>query len=199
MEGAVRRAAAAARRRRLGGHPGHDNDATVRSRSRDLLRCSRHGELYQRSARPARRRCRGVGWRTSCHHVAAELEDFGDTAAVLKLCDLVIAVDTAAAHLAGAMGRPVWVLLPFAPDWRWALHGEPRRGIRPRGCSGRLRRRLGGVIARVGAALAASYKLSAMISRRLSALPRAVAPRGRVDSCCAATSLITSQFSRIYA
>ena len=57
-------------------------------------------------------------------HVGSELDDFSDTAAVLSLCDLVIAVDTAAAHLAGAMGRPVWVLLPFAPDWRWGLQGE---------------------------------------------------------------------------
>jgi hypothetical protein len=57
-------------------------------------------------------------------HIAGELDDFSDTAAVLALCDLVIAVDTAAAHLAGAMGRPVWVLVPFAPDWRWTLDGE---------------------------------------------------------------------------
>jgi len=56
--------------------------------------------------------------------VGGELEDFRDTAAVLALADLVIAVDTAAAHLAGAMGRPVWVLVPFAPDWRWTLNGE---------------------------------------------------------------------------
>ncbi len=57
-------------------------------------------------------------------HIGGELEDFSDTAAVLALCDLVIAVDTAAAHLAGAMGRPVWVLVPFAPDWRWTRDGE---------------------------------------------------------------------------
>jgi len=57
-------------------------------------------------------------------HVGGELDNFSDTAAVLTLCDLVIAVDTAAVHLAGAMGRPVWVLVPFAPDWRWGLDGE---------------------------------------------------------------------------
>jgi len=57
-------------------------------------------------------------------HVGGELDDFSDTAAVLALCDLVISVDTAPVHLAGAMGRPVWVLVPFAPDWRWTLEGE---------------------------------------------------------------------------
>jgi len=45
--------------------------------------------------------------------------DFYDTALRLREMDLVIAVDTATAHLAGALGVPVWVLLPFAPDWRW--------------------------------------------------------------------------------
>jgi tetratricopeptide (TPR) repeat protein len=60
-------------------------------------------------------------------HVGAELDDFADTAAVLALVDLVITVDTSVAHLAGAMGRPVWILLPFSPDWRWTLEGESSR------------------------------------------------------------------------
>jgi tetratricopeptide (TPR) repeat protein len=54
-------------------------------------------------------------------HVGGELADFTDTAAVLALCDLVICVDTSIAHLAGALGRPAFVLLPFQPDWRWTL------------------------------------------------------------------------------
>jgi len=51
--------------------------------------------------------------------LAADLRDFADTAAVIAQLDLVIAVDTSAAHLAGALGKPVWILLPHAADWRW--------------------------------------------------------------------------------
>jgi hypothetical protein len=50
-----------------------------------------------------------------------EIDDFRDTAALVDLMDLVISVDTSIAHLAGAMGKPVWILLPFVPDWRWML------------------------------------------------------------------------------
>jgi len=57
-------------------------------------------------------------------HLGDDLADFQDTAAAIALCDLVITVDTSVAHLAGAMGRPLWVLLPFWPDWRWTLDGE---------------------------------------------------------------------------
>ncbi len=53
-----------------------------------------------------------------------DLTDFGETAAVMAHLDLIITIDTAAAHLAGALGRPVWTLLPFAPDWRWSLDRE---------------------------------------------------------------------------
>ena len=48
--------------------------------------------------------------------------DFKDTADYLRQMDLVISVDTATAHLAGAMGIPTWVLLPYAADWRWRMH-----------------------------------------------------------------------------
>lgn len=56
-------------------------------------------------------------------HIGGELADMADTAAIAALTDLTIAVDTSVVHLAGAMGREVWVLLPFAPDWRWTLNG----------------------------------------------------------------------------
>ena len=50
-----------------------------------------------------------------------ELQDFTDTAALVELSDLAITVDTRVAHLAGALGKEVWILLPFMPDWRWLL------------------------------------------------------------------------------
>jgi tetratricopeptide (TPR) repeat protein len=52
------------------------------------------------------------------------LEDFSDTAALISKLDLVISVDTSIAHLAGALAKSVWVLMPFLPDWRWQLNRD---------------------------------------------------------------------------
>jgi tetratricopeptide (TPR) repeat protein len=60
----------------------------------------------------------------ACRDPSDLIADFADTAAIVSLLDLVVTVDTSVAHLAGAMGRPVWMLLPFAPDWRWMLARE---------------------------------------------------------------------------
>jgi tetratricopeptide (TPR) repeat protein len=59
--------------------------------------------------------CRGIV------DLAPLLRSFADTAAALTQMDLCIAVDTSVAHLAGALGRPTWVALPFTPDWRWLM------------------------------------------------------------------------------
>ena len=53
--------------------------------------------------------------------LSARIADFSDTAALASLLDLVITIDTSVAHLAGAMGLPVWVLTAHAPDWRYHL------------------------------------------------------------------------------
>jgi tetratricopeptide (TPR) repeat protein len=56
--------------------------------------------------------------------LSSKITDMADTAALIDRLDLVIAADTSVAHLAGALGKPVWVMLPFAPDWRWLLDRE---------------------------------------------------------------------------
>jgi Flp pilus assembly protein TadD len=53
-----------------------------------------------------------------------QIEDFSDTAALCSLMDVVVTVDTSVAHLSGALGRPTWILLPFAPDFRWLLNRD---------------------------------------------------------------------------
>ena len=53
--------------------------------------------------------------------VSRELENFSDTAALCESLDVVISVNTSVAHLPGALGKPVWILLPYNPDWRWQL------------------------------------------------------------------------------
>jgi len=63
------------------------------------------------------------------HFVEAQAEvdgawDFIETLSILQSCDLVITSDTSVAHLAGALGRPTWVLLKYVPDWRWGLEGS---------------------------------------------------------------------------
>ena len=62
--------------------------------------------------------------KTKVISLAPAIEDMADTAALMTFLDLVISVDTSMAHLAGALGRPLWVLVPKVPDWRWLLERE---------------------------------------------------------------------------
>jgi len=64
----------------------------------------------------------GTYWgRAPLINLGPEIRDYGDTMAVVESLDLVVTVDTSVAHLAGAMGKPVWIMLPYSPDWRWLL------------------------------------------------------------------------------
>lgn len=108
------------------GNPGHINNANRSCPVAEFLRLvdgfpDTHFFSLQLQPDQEERgllKCRGITDQT------ARLKSFLDTAALIQALDLVISVDTAVAHLAGALGKPVWLLLPFAPDWRWGLEQE---------------------------------------------------------------------------
>ena len=72
----------------------------------------------------AAREIAALGYSSVIENLAPSITDFADTASVINAIDLVISVDNAVVHLAGALGRPVWALIPFVPDWRWMLQRE---------------------------------------------------------------------------
>jgi ADP-heptose:LPS heptosyltransferase len=62
-----------------------------------------------------------LGMKRNVREFSGAIQDFSDTAALCELMDVIVTVDTSVAHLAGALGKPVWVMLPRRPDWRWLL------------------------------------------------------------------------------
>jgi Flp pilus assembly protein TadD len=85
-------------------------------------------QLFSLQKGPAREQIRAVAWQFAVTDLGATLDEatsaFLDTAAVMKSLDLVVTTDTSIAHLAGALGVPVWVALSVGPDWRWLLGRE---------------------------------------------------------------------------
>jgi tetratricopeptide (TPR) repeat protein len=138
------------------GNPIHDNDRTRSIGLRpwlpllagiDATFVSLHREVRAADAAV-------LAERSDIVHFGYELKDYSDTAALISNLDLVVCVDTSVAHLAGALAKPVWILLPFVPDWRWLLD----RDDSPWYPTARLFRQDGGrvwdsVIVRVRAAL----------------------------------------------
>ena len=108
------------------GSPLHKND---HNRSVDLGRLiaplsASTVELVSLQREPSQADAAVLASHANILQVGQELHDFADTAAVVSLLDVVISVDTSVVHLAGALGKPAWVLLPFLPDFRWLLNRE---------------------------------------------------------------------------
>jgi tetratricopeptide (TPR) repeat protein len=108
------------------GRPGHVNDRNRSSRLGDFLPLAkvRGVAFYSLQKGEAARETAAPPDGMAVIDETASLNDFADTAALISNLDLVICVDTAVAHLAGAMGKSVWLVLPFVPDWRWLLDRE---------------------------------------------------------------------------
>jgi hypothetical protein len=107
------------------GNPRHTNDQN-RSMSlatfRALAAAGCHFVSLQPQLAPADREVL-ASW-PEAMDAGRDLRDFAATAALVEALDLVVTVDTSVAHLAGALARPVWILLPHVPDWRWMLERE---------------------------------------------------------------------------
>jgi hypothetical protein len=113
--------------RRIGivwaGRAAHPNDGNRSATLRDLLPLTEvpRTALVSLQKGPPQDQAGSYFGAAPLLNAGPELASFADTAAVLDALDLLVTVDTGVAHLAGAMGKPVWMMVPFAPDWRWLL------------------------------------------------------------------------------
>ena len=104
------------------GNPNHLNDHNRSVPLEKLLPLFDVGAQFVSLQKGARERDRALlAARRDIRDAEGELASFADTASLIRQLDLVISVDTSVAHLSGALGKPVWVLLPYVPDWRWLL------------------------------------------------------------------------------
>lgn len=107
------------------GRPTHHNDANRSMCLADLAPLAIPGVTFlavQKGPKAAEAETPPPGM--SIVPLNGDIDDFEDTAAILSIADLLISVDSSPVHLAGALGRPAWVMLPFVPDWRWLLERE---------------------------------------------------------------------------
>jgi len=104
------------------GRPTHFNDANRSLRLDQLSPLAGSGCTFVAIQKgPAEAEAKHPPAGMSVVSLSDEIRDFEDTAAILSVVDLLLSVDSSPVHLAGALGRPVWVMLPFMPDWRWLL------------------------------------------------------------------------------
>lgn len=127
------------------GNPNHSRDRNRSCSLADFTKLTEIPDLsfYSLQTGPASVEAERTPGERKIINLNNQINDFADTAAVIANLDLIISVDTAVAHLAGALGKEVWALLPFAPDWRWLLKRDDSPWYpRTKGVAGRAGMRL---------------------------------------------------------